>query len=317
MEIVIYNSAGEKVRSIEDAIVSNLLSGIAVVDAGGNTTTVFNPSAGSAEIRLYGISRPGTGLDYTSYYWDGANQQGQPLTGGIYYISIKITDEYGATQTNTLEVSIVRGDKHIRLSIYNSAGETVRHFEVEPQPDEIVSLSVADVSRAGHSGQGVSIEYAPGKFINWDGTGTNGVLVAGGVYEIKLEQQFEDGHRTMLSKSITILIERKMALAEDLKAAPNPILPGGSSGERVEFSWASPYSGRMEIKIYNNAGELIRELNAGLAEGSIRWDLRTAGGHLVSSGVYPVIAIAVKDTGEKEKRVIKSVVIRRGSNNNY
>lgn len=294
---------------------SNFLSGAAVIDSAGNTAAVFNPSDGSAEIRLYGMNLPGQDDEHTSYYWNGTNQQGQPLTAGAYYISIKVTDEYGATQTNILEVNIVRADKYIRLSIYNSAGETVRQFEVEPLPGESAALAVADVSYAGSAGQPVSIEYAPGKFINWDGTGIDGVLVAGGVYEVKIEQQFEDGYRTMLTKSITVLTERAMALIEDLKAVPNPIMPGGSSGERVEFTWSSPYSGRMEMKIYNNAGELIRKLHAGLAGGSVRWDLKTTGGQTVSSGVYAVIAEGIKDTGEKEKQILKSVIIRRGSNN--
>lgn len=313
LEIVIYNSAGEKVRTIEDNIVSNFLSGAAVYGQDGKPITAFDPSSGSAELKLTGANLPG-GTAGISYYWDGSNDQGQPLNSGDYFISVKVTDEYGAAQTHSVELKIIRSEKYILLSIYNSSGEIVRRFEVEPQAGELAGLAAPEVSYVGGSGQAVNIQYAPGKFINWDGTGIDGVLVSGGVYEIKLQQQFEDGYHTMSAKSITVLTERTMEIVSEIKAVPNPVIAGNGAADRVEFTWSSPYSGRMEFRIYNTAGELISKFRAGLAFGYSRWDMKSPGGKEVSSGIYSVVCDAITDTGEHQRLFIKSVVIRVGSN---
>lgn len=288
------------------------MSGAAVYDQNGNPISAFDPSSGPAELRLSGANLPG-GAAGISYYWDGENDGGQPLNSGDYFISVKVTDEYGAVQTHSVELKILGADKFIQLSIYNSAGEIVRRFEVEPQTGELAGLAAPEVSYVGGNGQVVTIQYAPGKFINWDGTGIDGVLVSGGVYEIKLEQQFDDGYHTMSAKSISVFTTRNLEILTGLKAVPNPVISGSGSGDRVEFMWNSPYSGRIEFRIYNISGELVSRLRAGLASGYSRWDMKS-GGKEVSSGVYTVVCDAVTDTGEHQRVFIKSVVIRAGSN---
>ena len=169
------------------------------------------------------------------------------------------------------------------------------------------------MSYVGGNSQAITIEYAPGKFINWDGTGIDGVLVAGGVYEVKIEQQFDNGYKTMSAKSITVLTARTMEIITDLRAVPNPVYSGNGSGERVELTWSSPYSGRVEFKIYNTAGELVSKFRSDLASASARWEMKSAGGNDVASGVYVIVAEAITDKGERQRLFIKSVVVKKGS----
>ena len=313
-----YNSAGEKAASIEGKLISNRISETVLYDSEGMKTSLFSPSQGPLTIRLNGVHSPDEpGAAFIDYTWDGRNMQGQPVAGGNYFINISITDEYGRLITYSMEVTIIDSKEYVRISVYNSAGETVMSAEMPVSGSVSAQAGAAEVNLTGHDGGNVEIRYAPGGYLLWDGRGPDGVLVANGVYELKIEQKLESGYKTVAAKSITILRSQNRTVTGELRLIPNPLVIDGPGSDRVTVSWSSALTGRAEVKIFNSAGELIAKAERPLSNNSFIWDLRSAGGQKITSGVYVVIVDGISDQGEREVKKIKLAVVRTADSDGF
>ncbi len=83
---------------------------------------------------------------------------------------------------------------------------------------------------------------------------------------------------------------------------PNPVTKGVNS---VLIGW-SPGIGA-EVRIYNGAGDLVRQLDDGSQNPPLYWDLRTTAGNWASNGIY---LVAVRVPGERRPRIYKLAVAR-------
>lgn len=310
MSVDIYNVAGEKVLGITDTVISNMMT-----DAGlyykGEPSGSFNPSYEPLEIRLYGVSMPGQPVgEYSVLYWSGANQQGQNVASGTYYVIVSTTDFYGGEIKRTMEVQLISTTEYAKVTIYNSAGEIVKVFEKQVSSSVSTMLSVQDTALVGDNSSTIIISYAPGEYFEWDGKNEQGELVANGVYEIKAEQKFETGYISVAVKSITIFKDRAPDTIENLKISPNPYVFVKGGPGIVRITWNSAYSGTVSFKVYNASGEMINRFSKDISAGFAEWVPFTTGGYKVSSGVYILVVEAVRDTGVRERKIEKIAVIR-------
>ena len=314
LTIEAYNEAGEKVKLLVQSPISGSVGDIAML-LNGTATTVFNPATGQLELRFKGIQSPdqqGAGADHTvSFFWDASSDSGQQVSQGLYYIKISTTDTYGHVDTHIESVQILRMDVYARVNIYNSAGELVRRLQVNNTANTNISLAVDDVIQVGKNSPPVSIQYAAGASIPWDGLNSDGRTVDSGVYEIQVEVKTEQGFQVMATKSVTVLNAGMSGIITDMKIYPNPaIVTNGTGGATIK--WLTASSGQADIKIYNMAGEQVRNIDTSISAGmpGIVWDLKSSGGEEVSSGLYVVVIYVKKDTGESEIKKIKMAVMR-------
>lgn len=311
LSVDIYNVAGEKVLAISDTLISDMMTGAGLYYK-GEPAGEFNPSYEPLEIRLYGVNLPGQPAGaYSVFHWSGANQQGQSVSSGLYYVILSTRDSYGSEIKKTLEVQVISTTEYAKVTVYNSAGEIVRIFEKPISSSVSTMLSVRDTVVVGENGGVILIGYAPGEYFEWDGKNEQGELVGNGVYEIKAEQKFETGYISVAAKSITVLREKAGTTIENLRISPNPyVFVKGSQGV-IRINWTSAYSGTVSFKVYNTSGELINRFRKDLSSGLAEWVPVTTGGSRASSGVYILVIEALRNSGERQMLIEKIAVIRR------
>jgi len=313
-----YNSAGEKVRLIGEALITNPV-GMFDVMYEEDTTTVFNPyfyindpDSQGLMFRFHGINTPDQRMtDYSDFYWTGVNDNGQPLENGQYYIQIKVKDEFGHTETVNYELMIMRVETYIQLSIYNSAGELVRRIKQPGPANSAISLGIDDVVYVG-KGEEVLINYAEGETLVWDGKNEFGYMVGSGVYEMSIEVLTDDGFKVTASKSVTILNESGSEdILGDISVVPNPVVVTETLIRNMELRWTGSFDGQVRVRIFNMSGELVRELFGSGRDPGISWDMRTVGGSNAAGGLYIAVLEAKKDTGETERKIAKIALITK------
>jgi flagellar hook assembly protein FlgD len=320
LTIEAYNEAGEKVKLISEVTINKNVTEIETF-VNGNVAKIFNPDDSQLIISIPGIWTPeqmGTGIDRINFAWDGLNENGQNVDNGVYYVKVSVQDNYGHVQATIMDVHILRTEESIRVNVYNAAGELVRWMDEENVLSKDVKLSVPDILYIPKGGN-VDIGCGQGNVIEWDGKNSNGYLVTNGSYEIQIQVKTNDGYQKVASKKVTVFVEEDTDKAlydpqnPDLypKIYPNPKVIEGYEGE-ITIEWFKPVEGEVRIKIYNIAGELVKQIKANLADKSVKWDLKTESGKSASSGMYIVVLDAKKATGEKEIKVIKCSIIRSG-----
>ena len=287
-----------------------------IITQGGETTGIFNPASGDLEFTFPGIKSPGqpTGSSVT-FAWDGYNDNGQEINQGIYYIKMSMTDTYGHVQTRIENIQLMRNEEYVRINIYNSAGELVRRIEEEISSNTIVNMVVDDVLVVGKGV--IPIQYTDfGDFLPWDGKNAEGELVSNGIYEIQVEVKTATGYSVVASKTVTILRDGDEVILGDVKAYPNPCLISDVSTVLPTIAWTGAGPGKVKIKIYNIAGELIKEIKEDMAVLSAQWDMSTRDGNSASSGMYVIIIEGLKDSGNREVLSVKFVILKRFNESN-
>ncbi len=281
----------------------------------GEETEVFDPGKGPLDFTFPDVKAPDQlTAGKISFAWDGYNDNGQEISQGLYYLKISVKDKYGHVDAIIEDIQLVRNEEYARINIYNSSGELVRRMEKPKSPDTVVSVkNVNDLLKVG-SGD-IDIMYSDGgEHMTWDGKTYEGNLVSSGVYEVQVEVNDGAGYSVIASKTVNIInsVSEAEVLGEEVKAYPNPVVvTENNAGAKITIAWENVAQGTVKVKIYNMAGELVRVLNGDLISQQIEWDLKTGGGEGVSSGMYIILIEALKETGEAEKRVIKSVVIKQ------
>ena len=310
LRVEVFNEAGERVAFLAETAVNTVIKDIYFM-LNGKYTDTYNPAEGGLDILLPGVLTPEMQDEDTPvvFVWDGTTDGKQPVSNGSYYIRFSMKDEYGTTQTWVKNITVLRAEDYVRVTIYNTAGEMVRRIKTDSPADISISLRTPDTAVVGKDGNKVIISYAEGEYTEWDGKNADGVLVSSGLYEVLVEVNTEDGYKVWASKSITIINDTSDDILGEIKAYPNPVIMNYGPSDEVVFSWGNAVPGKMEIRIYNIAGELIKIAGADMAAGRLEWDLRTQSGQPASTGMYIALFYGVKYTGENEKKYTKVVLI--------
>jgi flagellar hook assembly protein FlgD len=121
----------------------------------------------------------------------------------------------------------VRGDVQVTVSVYNEAGEVVRTFPAKYLSKPVDDMQVSQNGVISNMGDSVTMTWGGGRVLGtWDGTGNGGQIVGNGTYYVKVDSVDAYGTTTSVTKPLTV-------------------------NRRVV---------RLTITIYNEAGELVRNL---------------------------------------------------------
>jgi flagellar hook assembly protein FlgD len=309
-----YNSAGELVKVITSSPVSAEFT-TAYMLVSGTAVNLFDPSDGALDINVPGLNGPGqeTGAAM-NFAWNGTTNANQEVAPGNYYIKISTTDAYGHVNTKVESIQILYIQEYVMLNIFNSAGELVRNIKMPYNGSSVISLGVDDVVQVGKDMSNINIQYAPGNNIVWDGKNDQGEIVSSGTYEMQVVVQTGQGTTIMASKSVVVLNAAVSGIISDIKILPNPVVVSGDSTTKKSiFRWSASGNGTAVIKIFNQAGELVRVINSTIAVGvsGISWDLKTTGGSDAASGIYICVIRVQQDTGEAETKIVKMAVVNK------
>jgi flagellar hook assembly protein FlgD len=307
-----YNEAGEKVKLIAQEVISTQVKDFETM-VGNTLTGVFNPAEADLNLRFPGIWTGGTiNVPYVDFAWDGTNANGQNASQGVYYIKVLVTDEYGHTDTIIKEVQLLRTEEYVRVSIYNSAGELVRRMQQDTVPGTQISLEVDDVFHVNSdTSNSTTIKLGGAGTMQWDGKNSLGSIVDSGIYEVSVELKDKSGFTVYSTKTITVLNETSGPVISALKAYPNPVVIGSSSSPAMRVQWTSAATGKVVIRFYNTAGELVSRLDTKIENLFVDWGMTTPGGANLAPGFYAAVIEAVSDMGITERVMIKLAIIRQ------
>jgi flagellar hook assembly protein FlgD len=328
LEIQAYNEAGELVKIIAQTTTNAPVTGFDTY-VGTTQTSSFNAAATPGmTFRINNVWTPdknGPGVTYVDFPWDGTNQNGQDVGQGVYYIKMSVVDEFGHTVSIIKDISLVRSEEYTRLSIYNSAGELVRRITDYNQiASTSIDLSGMDDPIYVGTGALVPLKIGPSASVSWDGKNSEGNTVANGIYEVQVEIKTADGYKVVSSRSITVMATDDQSVLTDPsnakafpKVYPNPMTYMGDdfTTQTATIEWFAAVPGRITIRIYNVAGELVKSIPADLAAKSVKWDVRTEGGESLASGLYVFVLQARTLDGKTETRMTKWSLIKRMAGN--
>jgi hypothetical protein len=323
LTITLYNEAGEVVKVLAQDVTNMPLTNI-LVTAGGVTNPATITSDTPVQITLPGMDTPntqGSGVDPV-YVWNPINQQSQDVSPGVYYIKVEETDTYGHVAAIIKDITVMKIEQYVEVNIFNAAGELVRNIrEYKTTLDQQISLGVADYIVIQNDGtvKNGTVKYGTnlGEAMQWDGKNQTGDIVTNGVYEVQVIVKTNQGSMLEASKTVIVLREDKVYL-DKLVIQPNPYSKDKKNNPAgiVLFKWATkngtPEPGHAVIRIYNVAGELVKELKGDLAAGGstgISWDLKTNGGNILSTGFYAVMLEGKSLTGYIDRKTAKLAII--------
>ena len=126
------------------------------------------------------------------------------------------------------------------------------------------------------------------------------------------------GYSVVASKTVTILRADDDLVLGDVKAYPNPCVFNESMPIVIlpTIAWTNPGPGKVKIKIYNIAGELIKVIKEDMAALSAQWDMSTEQGNSASSGMYVIIIDGITDEGSREIKGIKFFILKQFNESN-
>lgn len=242
-----------------------------------------------------------------------------------------------STQTMTRTVTLTATES-ATASVTPSSTET---FTVSPTPTETppvywqVSVQVFDSS--GHmirslyngqvGGQPSNLDVGTGKLladgtallrvrsadgsldIPWDGLAPDGRFVAPGIYLIQVKWSALDKPVVESRTASVAVIPSPNSGLSTLVVAPNP---AGAGGAPVRFVWTpSARAAALRFRVYNIAGELVRDWQVSAAPGFTTWDLRSPAQQPIADGIYVVAAQAFDHGGVGMERVVRKLAVVR------
>jgi flagellar hook assembly protein FlgD len=232
--------------------------------------------------------------------WDGKNTNGQMVSSGAYVVQATVTDPFGKVKVMSTTLTVVRQDREVKVEVYNSAGELVKHFD-QPVSGAGNSTGISlDKTHLGE-GQSLNINYGLGS-IPWDGANDSGQMVQSGEYLVKVTRSMGMGQTDVFSQSVTVLEGAGNPLSS-AQVLPNPSL--GSGPVTIVLAAGPSTSLKVRAEIYDLAGEKVASLDNGGQASSISWDP----GHS-ASGIY-FIRLDAKDAfGKRSSRNLKAFLAR-------
>jgi flagellar hook assembly protein FlgD len=139
-----------------------------------------------------------------------------------------------ATSVSSLPVDAwtntkVKGDVQVTMAVYNQAGELVRTFPSVYLSNPVDAMDLTGDGVLSDVGDSVTLTWEGGRVLgSWDGTGQMGQMVANGSYYVKVDSVDAYGVTSSVTKSVTV-------------------------NRRVV---------KVTVQVYNEAGELVRQLYA-------------------------------------------------------
>ncbi len=242
----VYNSAGERVRELYVGGLSGDLSQLEMLN------TLIIDSATPASLDLNALMENGS----YALGWDGINDDGQEVKGGIYQLVLELRDQYDKTTVIKIGVQVARAASQAALRIFNSSGELVATLPLAGSgPWSGLSLSANQIV-AGSGDLAVSVQNPSGtQTLHWDGTNESGRELESGTYYLKVDE--------LGGVAVTVL--KAPSLKGRALMAPNP-----ARGNGAWIYWAAlPGAVSVQMSLYNSAGELALSQSSPASSGTM------------------------------------------------
>jgi hypothetical protein len=301
MKVAVYNSAGEQVMLLFDGFAQ----GIPIEIIASNEAFVL----GSGSLGLdYGILLSNGN---SALAWEGTNQSGQAVSGGVYTVKTQFVDSFGKLTEFSGQVQILAPPPAPSIGVYNAAGELVYFEQLSSYSGSVTGLDLEShvlvLEGDGMPGQklGGTLHGNLGPLSwSWDGRNSQGNLVSQGVYKIHLISG--QGGGVMVAKSVQVLAPQPVELSA-LKpvVAPHPVMGnwlGAGNGLSLRFIASS---GTLQGRLFNLAGELVSSATAQASAGQMQFYPGA-----LSSGIYLMALDYRHGSGARSRLQLKLIVLR-------
>jgi uncharacterized repeat protein (TIGR01451 family) len=302
VQVNIYNSAGEVVKTILVQNVSQPISNI-TLSTSNQITTLQGP--GSTILIYYNGALIGT--------WDGSNNSENPVTNGTYQIKVSSTSTSGVVTSVSQQATVNRQLSNITATIYNSSGELVRtlySLVSDSFNSQMTNVNLSSsVISPGSSVTGnnthlqiVVVTSGTPVTLTWDGTNNSSTVVTPGSYTIQLNWDNGQGSTTDISR--TVLVIPASGSTGVAVARPNVLEPGATMITTFDGTGvANAYT--VNARIYTIAGQLIMPIQGTPGTASAAWN---ASG--MASGIYfAVVDVLNADGGNIDHQTFKILVL--------
>ncbi len=298
VKINIYNEAGELVKVL---LAQNFSQPVSAFQLSATSITSAN---GVVWVYVAGV------LVAT---WDGTSADGTPVTNGTYFIKADNIDPLGVVTTITQEVTVSRALSTITVSVYNEAGEVVKHLYVNVAaavdvPIQSLQLSAGiiqpgDATAAGAPTATTIRVDIPGDAITlvWDGTNDAGSVVTNGQYFV--EAHWVNGQGTgnqTITQQVSVLNSARGMLPGQIYAEPN-LLSAGQTATVLRINAAPGLT--LKARFYDVAGELASTAQGSTGSNQVSWD--SAG---MARGLYLAVVELYGPNGFVGRQVTHIVV---------
>jgi flagellar hook assembly protein FlgD len=308
LQVTIYNSAGEVVRTLFNGQAATLPGAVKL------STASLMAGQGSLTVDLGGPLNGGNGVGGTAaglLVWGADNDNGQLVAGGVYTMKLEYQDRFGGVTSYTQSINVLQGAATASVNVYNSAGELVYAKVYNSVSTTPMSLDLANtVMAAAYDGSGgglgaiqgsLKMAGGPDQAFAWDGRGSNGQPVQPGVYTLQLVSG--TGRGTIIdSRQISVIKAPPGALSVEPVVGPNP---AGPLAAEIAVSYPPTGLFSAEATLYDQAGERVESAIDPSQSGVLRLALGRCAG-----GVYLVELRARRAQGEPYRKVFKAAILR-------
>lgn len=260
--------------------------------------------------------------------WDGRNADGNLVTGGQYYVKVDSTDAFNVTTSVTRTVSVNFDPRMLEIVVYNEAGEVVRHIgtdEIEAMLaasggglsaddfevggvdilNRVIIPSLSDPTGDGHT---VRVVLKSGNVIYWDGRNNDGDIVTTGQYYLEIRSRM--GNEREQVRTVPVAVLASPGGLSTVRLAPNPVTLPATSQARFLVS-GPPGHDATHVKVYAVSGELVQRLLSDPGNpGTVVWDVRSAAGGRLASGLYLAVVELQSGSALLERHTLKVLVVR-------
>jgi hypothetical protein len=300
LSVAIYNSAGELVKQLYNGKSQGASSQSLSLNS-----NAFMALSGTVSLSVGGMLPTGG----NSLSWNGSNDQGQGVSGGMYYFKVQIIDPFGGIQTWSQSIAVMPPPPSQYLNIYNSAGELVAHLGVaSPSGKPLNSLAINNPDNKAFAlgaGGGVNFSLADtsGQLVpvHWNGKTDSGGNVGQGSYTAQLVDEGSGG-TVVMTKGFVLLADPHQGQFSVIEG-PNPV---SAADHQMIFQLSGLGSSSVtSVLLYNLAGELVAQGSAAPGSSQI---VVTCGSW--SSGIY-VADVRVMDGQAVLSRKILKIAMQR------
>jgi hypothetical protein len=306
LEMAAYNSAGELVKLIYNGGASALPT---TLDGMGG---LLLSGQSSVTLQLAGQLANG----YNSLSWDGTNNAGAAVTGGIYTIKVELVDTFGQVTSLIHQVNVLPGSTQQFVRVYNSAGELVRQIQLGgalPGASNLslsssnFALAIDPVTGAAVQPLKISVTTAGGTVPEyWDGLTDHGLPVNSGMYTVQLVSVVGGQATVVATRSVQVIKGTDPSnVLSSAVIGPNPAGPTDKA-IYLRFDPTGLQGRQPRVELFNLAGEKVAEG----VRGSSPDQIEITGGRSLSGGIYVCRFELLSEGMLYRARSLKVAVIR-------
>jgi uncharacterized repeat protein (TIGR01451 family) len=290
--VAVYNEAGEVVKSFPVKYLSNVVDGM---DLSSNGVL---SNVGDSVTMTWGGGR-------VLGSWDGTGNSGQLVGNGTYYVKVDSVDAYGTTTSVTKPLSVNRAVSTVGLTVFNQAGEAVRHLmQTYSGPIDNITearLTASVISPTNGTSEGVTttaVMSGSALLGTWDGRNDGGNIVNNGQYYIELKVDDGKGAHSTVDLTVSVLATsgggQTMVVRPNVLTKDHPVgtIDGGVAG------------GTVSVKVYSLTGSLVETLNGVPGSGTAQLN-----GANLSSGMYILVGEVKKADGTVSQNFHTKVMV--------